>query len=301
MNDPDHQENETDLETSERRKVLVTGATGTVGRHVVSQLLRANAEVRALTRDPDSATLPDGVNVVEGDLSEPETLDPHLDGVDVVFLVWPLQTAETAPAVLETVAEHTNRLVYLSSAGVRDDLDQQPNPINQFHADIEESIEQAGLEWTILRSSGFVTNVLRWVPQIRSGNVVREPYGDAARSLIHERDIAAVAARVLTGDGHDETKYVLTGPESLTQTEQVETIGEVIDRPLRWEEVSPETMREQLLADMPPAAADAILTAHAEFVTEPEVVTQTVEDITGTQARPFSEWVRDHAGDFQDP
>ncbi len=284
---------------TEQSKILVTGATGNVGGQVVSQLASTGAPVRALVRNPDSAGLPDGVEVVRGDLSDPDTLDAAPEGVEAVFLVWPFMTAEAAPAVLDAIAKHGRRIVYLSSLGVRDDLEKQADPINQFHADIERLIEQSGLDWTFVRSSGFATNALRWVPQIRADGVVREPYGEAARPLIHEQDIAAVAARVLTSSGHGGAKYLLSGPQRLTQVEQVETIGEAIDRPLRWEEIPPEAMRQQLLANMPPSVVDGILNAHAEFVTEPEPVTSTVEEVTGAPGRTFREWAMDHAGNFR--
>jgi len=280
--------------------ILVIGATGNVGRQVVSQLLGAGADVRALVRNPDAADLPDGVGVVRGDLSEPGTLGPCLDGVGALFLVWPFLTAEAAPAVLDAVRKHARRIVYLSSAGVRDDLEQQSDPINQFHADIERLIEQSGLEWTFLRPSGFATNTLMWAPRIRADGVVRWPYGAAARSLIHEQDIAAVAVRALTGDGHGGAKYLLTGPQTLTQVEQVHTIGEAIGRPLRWEEISPEAARQQLLTAWGDLSfVDGALDAWARFVTEPELVAPTVEDVTGAPARTFREWATDHAGDFR--
>jgi uncharacterized protein YbjT (DUF2867 family) len=299
---------------TQQRRILVTGATGNVGRHVVSHLQRASATVRALTRNPGSAGLPDGVEVVRGDLSAPATLDACLDGVEAVFLVWPFLTAKAAPAFLQTVAKHTRRIVYLSSMSVRDDRERQAEPISAFHADIERLIEQSGLEQTFLRPSGFATNTLMWAPQIRAGGVVRWPYGAARRSLIHERDIAAVAARALTGDGHGAKKYILTGPEALTQIEQVRTIGEAIGRPLRYEEISPKAARQRLLTawGLPPATArllparsrvrrlaDGALDAWANMVGEPEPVTHTAQEITGVQARTFREWAIDHADEFR--
>lgn len=177
---------------TEQSKILVTGATGNVGRQVVSQLPGTGAAIRALARDPDSAGLPDGVEVV------------------------------------------------------------------------------------------------RW------------PYGAAARSLIHERDTAAVAVRALTGDGHGGAKYLLTGPQSLTQVEQVHTIGEAIGRPLRYEEISREVARQELLTVWgDPSFADGALDAWARFVTQPEPVTATVEAVTGAPARTFRAWAIDHADDFR--
>jgi uncharacterized protein YbjT (DUF2867 family) len=299
MSTTDHEEIENIHGKLVHRVILVTGATGNVGRHVVSQLLHMGAVVRALARDPASASLPSGVDVVRGDLSAPDTLDARLTGVDAVFLLWPGLTADLAPAVLDVVRKHVRRIVFLSSLGIRDDLEQQPDPINALHADIEHVIEQSGLEWTFLRPGGFATNTLWWTPQIRAGGVVRWVYGACARASIHERDIASVAVRVLTSDGHGGAKYLLTGPQALTQVEQVHIIGGVIGRPLRFEEISPEAMRSQLLTWLPPAVVDGALTYWARLVREPELVSPTVEEITGAPARSFREWVIDHAGDFR--
>lgn len=285
---------------TEQRKILVTGATGNVGRQVVSQLRSTGANVRALVRNPDSADLPDSVEVVRGDLSKPDSLDAGLEGIDSVFLVWPFLTAEAAPAVLEAVERHVRRAVYLSSMGVRDGVEEQADPINQFHADVERLIEESGPEWTFLRSSGLATNTLGWAEQIRTDGVVREPYGGAARSLIHERDIAAVAVRVLTEDGHGGEKYVLTGPEVLTQVEQVYAIGEAIGRLLRFEEMPPEVARwDWIAAGLPPFVVDGIFDAYARMTAEPERVTRTVEEVTGMPARTFGQWATDHADDFR--
>lgn len=223
-----------------------------------------------------------------------------LEGIDAVFLVWPFLTADSAPAVLNAVKRHARRIVYLSSSGVRDGLEQQADPINQFHAGIERLIEESGLAWTFVRSGGFATNSLRWAEQIRAEGIVREPYGAAARTLIHERDIAAVAARALTEDGHEGKKHHVTGPEVLTQIEQVRAIGEVIGRPLRFEEKAPEAARQQMLAEgWPPSVVDGMLDAYAGMVTEPEPVTSTVKGITGAPAHTFRQWASDHAEDFR--
>jgi uncharacterized protein YbjT (DUF2867 family) len=275
--------------------ILVTGATGTVGRQTVSQLLGTGAAVRALTRHPATARLPGDVEVVGGDLSDPDTLAPALENVEAVFLVWPFTTTEGTPAVLDAVERQTHRLVYLSSAG-----GQQPEPVGMFHADMERLIEASRLEWTFLRPSGFATNTLMWAAQIRDDGVVRWPYGAAARSLTHESDIAAVAVRALTGEGHSGAKHVLTGPELVTQAEQVHTIGETIGRPVRWEEVPPDAVRNGLAAAFGNEAfVDHALETWASFVQEPELVTSTVERITGTPARTFHEWASDHADDFR--
>ena len=139
-----------------------------------------------------------------------------------------------------------------------------------------------------------------WAPQICAGDVVRWPYGAAARSLIDERDIAAVAVRALIEDEHTGKTYVLSGPETLTQVEQLHAIGEAIGRPLRWEEISREDARPGLIAVFGEEAfADSALDAWARFVTAPERTTQTVQEITGDPARSLREWANHHADDFQ--
>jgi uncharacterized protein YbjT (DUF2867 family) len=180
---------------------------------------------------------------------------------------------------------------------VRDDREPRANGV---WGEVEHAIEQSGLAWTFLRAGGFATNTLGWADQIRDEGVVRWPYGRAARSLIHERDIAAVAVRALTEDGHVGAKYVLTGPEAVTQAEQVRIIGEVIGRAVGWEELSPETARQQLLAAWgDPGFVDGALGYWATLVSEPERVTRTVEEVTGVRARTFQEWAIDHADDFR--
>jgi uncharacterized protein YbjT (DUF2867 family) len=119
--------------------------------------------------------------------------------------------------VVDLIGEHAQRVVYLSSAAVLDDLQQQLDPNGRVHSEVERLIARSGLEWTILRSHVFAAKTLRWAGQIRAEGLVREPYGAAAMAPVHERDIAAVAVRALTEDGHDGATYELTGPELVTQ------------------------------------------------------------------------------------
>ncbi|GAA2778134.1 SDR family oxidoreductase [Nonomuraea dietziae] len=283
------------MKTSE--KILVTGATGNIGRHLVSLLAEAGVAVRALTRDPGRAGLPGGVEVARGDLTEPETLEAALEGVDAVFLLWPFFSAAGAEPVVEAIARHAHRVVYVSAFSVQDGRDTAQNGV---WGEIEELVRRSGVEWTFLRAGGFATNTLGWADDIRTGGVVRAPYAGAARSLIHEADIAAVAFKALTEDGHSGRSHVLTGPEVITQADQVRVIGEVIGRPLRFEEQPREEAREQMIASWgDPAVVDDALDYWAGIVTEPEPVTTTVEEVTGRPARTFREWARDHAVGFR--
>ena len=278
--------------------ILVTGATGNVGREVTGQLVSAGFRVRAFVRAARRGRVPEGAEVARGDLSAPETLEGALTGVEAVFLIWPFLTCDGAPAVLAAIARTVRRLVYLSSSGVNDDAGRQTDPINQLHAGMESLIEASGLEWTILRANTIASNALGWAGQIRRGDVVSGP-DIAPTAVIHERDVAAVAVRVLTGDGYLGAKLVLTGPQVLSRAGQVQLIGEAIGRPLRFEKVPVSVAREQMLADgRPPALVEALL-ASAETRPASDVITTTVEQITGTAARTFREWAADHADDFR--
>ena len=280
------------------KRILVMGATGNIGRQVVSQLLATDTRIRALTRNPDAANLPPGVEVVRGDLTVPEALGGCLDGVDVVFLVW-TAPASAAPAAVAQIAKHARHIVFLSSPHqTPHPFFQQPNPLATLHAEIERLIKASGPRWTFLRPGMFAANSLSWwAPQIRVGDVVRWPYATAPTAPIHERDIAAVAVRALLDAGHDGAEYVLTGPQSLSQLEQVITIGEVIGRSLRFEEMSPEETRREFRA--PATVVNMLLNAWAAAIGQPAFVTSTVAEITGRPARTFRDWVTDHAEEFR--
>ncbi|NUO58498.1 MAG: NAD(P)H-binding protein [Hamadaea sp.] len=276
---------------------LIIGATGNVGRHLTASLARTELPVRALTRRPDAAGFPAGVQAVGGDLTDPESLRVALDGVDSVFLLWPFRSAEGAAPVIETIAKYARKVVYLSAFSVRDDVSPAENGV---WGEIEDLIRRSGVDWTFLRAGGFATNTLGWAGQIRTGDVVRAPYAGAQRSLIHEADLAAVAVVALTEAGHTGQSYILTGPATVSQADQVRIIGETIGRPLRFEEQPPEEARAQMLAMWGNAEfVDRALAHWASIVTEPEPVVDTVEQLTGRPARTFADWAADHAADFR--
>jgi uncharacterized protein YbjT (DUF2867 family) len=282
------------------KHVLVTGATGQIGSELVSQLRGAGCLVRAMSRHPRSTSLPADVEFVLGDLTAPDTLDACLDGVDSVFLVWLAPLATAAPAI-ERIAAHAQQIVLLTSPHrTPHPFFQQPNGLRAIHAGVEQLVEASGLRWTILRPGPFAINCRNWwAPQLRNGDTVRWFYGDAATAPVHERDIAAVAVRVLSDEGHDGREYVLTGTASLTQREQVRIIGRAVGRQLRFEELSRESARELMLSmNFPSFAAEMLLTAYAAAVGLPALVTSTVSHVTGAPARSFHDWAVDHAGDF---
>ncbi|MPY42216.1 NAD-dependent epimerase/dehydratase family protein [Streptomyces phyllanthi] len=281
--------------------MLVTGATGRIGRGVIDQLVSAGVPVRALTRRAEAAaTLPADLEVVTGDLTVPTSLDGALRGTSAVFLLWTAPPT-TAAAVVERLAAHARRVVFLSSPHrTPHPFFQQPNPMAVLHAEIERLIASTGLESTIIRPGMLASNSLAWwAPAIRAGDVVRWPYGAAETAPVDDRDVAAVAARTLYQRGHAGGDYVLTGPESLSQAAQVDIIGNVLGRPTRFKELSPEEFRRETEGKAPRQVVDMLLTAWGATIGTPAFVTSTVSDILGAPPRSFPQWVTDHADAFE--
>ncbi|MQY10769.1 NAD(P)H azoreductase [Streptomyces sp. RB5] len=278
--------------------MLVTGATGRVGRLVVDQLLDAGVPVRALARRSDT-DLPAKAEVFTGDLTAPDSLDRALNGVGAVFLLW-TAPPRTAEAVVDRLAAHARRIVFLSSPHrTPHPFFQQPNPMAALHAGIERLIAATGLESTIIRPGMFASNSLAWwAPAIRAGEAVRWPYGAAESAPVDDRDIAAVAARTLHEDGHAGGHYVLTGSESLTQAAQVEAIGNALGRRIAFEELTPDEFRRLWQDRAPASAIDMLLAAWSAAVGQPAYITTAVADILGRAPRTFHRWAVDHAGAF---
>ena len=282
-------------------QILVIGGTGNVGRQVVDQLAATGARFRAMTRNPDAAGLPPGVEVVRGDLTVPETLDRCLQDIDTVFLVWVAPPAAVAGA-LERIAKHARRIVFLTAPlKTPHPFFQQPNPSRDITERIERLIETSGMEWTFLRAGIFAGNARHfWGPAIRAGDVVRWPYLNAPTAPTDERDLAAIAVRVLCEEGHAGAEYVITGPQSLTQAEQIHTIGRAIGRSLRVEEISPDEARSELLPVLGSSTVvNMLLNAWAAAMGQPAFVTSTFAELTGAPPRTFLEWAADHATDFR--
>ncbi|MET7467766.1 NAD(P)H-binding protein [Micromonospora sp. NPDC005222] len=282
-----------------RPPILVIGATGRVGRGVINLLTDAGVPVSALVRRAESAaTLPPDVEIVTGDLTAPESLGTALHAVSTVFLVW-TAPPQTAAAVVDRLATHARRVVYLSAPHrTPHPFFQQPNPMARLHAEIERLIAATGLDSTIVRPGMFASNALHWwAAAIRGGGVVRWPYGAAETAPVDDRDVAAVVARTLSENGHAGGDYVLTGPESLTQAEQVRIIGDSLDRRITFEELSPdEFRRETPVASRP--AVDMLLAAWNAATGRPAHVTSTVSDLLGRPARTFRQWATDHTTAF---
>lgn len=259
-------------------KILVTGATGSVGRLVVDELLALGADdVRALTVDPVRAALPPGVEVVEGFLGRPATLPAALAGVDRMYLA---PHPPTNDQVCRMAAD----------AGVRHIVDMAGAKGDHWQV-IEDGVEASGVPWTHLEPGEFMHNAHIWAGQIAAGDVVRDTCGEAANAPIAVEDIAAVAARILVDGGHTGASYELTGPESLTRRERVRLIGVALGRELTYVDLPREAAIEEL-AKVMGEYAEWYVDGLELLLTHPQQAVPTVATITGRPATTFAEWAR---------
>ncbi|EOD67084.1 NAD(P)H-binding protein [Amycolatopsis vancoresmycina] len=259
--------------------VLVTGATGHTGRHVVAGLKAVGVHTRALVRgetgDPDA---------VRGDIRD---LAEAAEGVDAVYLLWPFFTADGIEEALEPLAG--KKIVYLSAMSAEAEAEAGDGGV---WGDVEAAVRKVTGDWTFLRVTGLATNALAWAPQAKTG-VVRAAYGQAKRSVVHERDVADMAVKALTED-HKGQIYLVTGPEALAHAEQARLIGDALGTPVAWEEQPPEEAIEQLATYLGAEFAKAAVDHWASLVDDPEPVSLDVARVTGHPARPFDEWAREH-------
>lgn len=270
--------------------VLVTGATGNVGRPLVEQLLAAGHRVRALTRDPARAGLPEGTQVVAGNLADSATLEAAFDGVTAAHLITfagddhaPLTNGEEILAAARRGGVH--RVTVLKG-----DLTRSP---------LEEVIAASDLEWTFVGPVEFMSNTLEWAGSIAEEGVVRDAFPDARSAMVHDADIAAVAAAALTRDGHAGQEYVVTGPEVFTTRDKVRVLAEELGREIRFAELS----RDEIVAEWKSQGysdddVEFFLTMRLNTPEVGRTVTPTVERVTGRPPRTFRQWIRENAAAF---
>jgi uncharacterized protein YbjT (DUF2867 family) len=266
--------------------ILVTGATGNVGRPLVHELALAGVEVRAVTRQSEPR-FPDGITVVR-------TAEEGLAGAAAVFLNSRALGDQLEPLVHHARDHGVTRLVALSAINADDDFTRQPSRLRgDRNKEVEQLAVDSGLEWVSLRPTVFVTNFFgMWAQQIRAGDVVNGPYAAASTAPIVDRDISAVAAKALLTDDLVGRKVPLTGPRAFTNTELVDVIASVLARPLRYQEVPADVVRQRFTAiGFSPEFADAYLSFLEATVDKPALVTHEVEKILGRPPATFADAV----------
>ncbi|MFI9100125.1 SDR family oxidoreductase [Streptomyces fildesensis] len=275
--------------------IMVTGATGNFGRPLVTELAAQGRKVRALTRTPERAELPAGV--------EPcDSAAPDFAGVSALVLNIAGAPGSTAALLGAAKAAGVRRVVTLSSLLVATDGEAAAEGSTAaIHRDLEEAVEEDFEQWTHLRPGGFASNALQWKAQLQAGDVVHGPYAGACTAPIHEADLAAVAVRALLGDELLGLAPSLTGPQELTLAEQVEILGAVLDRPLRYQEIGPEAAKAAMLAHnswVQEEMIDSLLSFLADTVGRPALVTGEVERILGRPALTYAQWAEANAAAF---
>ncbi|MFJ6776780.1 SDR family oxidoreductase [Kitasatospora sp. NPDC091257] len=276
--------------------ILVTGATGNIGRSLLEELRACGAgPLRGLTRDGARARFPEGVEVREGDLADPASLAPALDGVRSLFLVSRIGSdAGILDAARRAGVEH---VVLVSSVTVETHPHLGPAREN---ADVERLVMDSGMAWTVLRPTQFASNALWWASAIRERGTVRVPYADTGLPTIHPADVAAVARVALTGPGHRGRVYALTGPERVTARQQVAAIAAALGRAVPLAVIGREEARRELAEALGAEAADAVLDVTGGDVNDGLVeVRDTVERVTGSPARPFHHWAAENVAAFR--
>jgi uncharacterized protein YbjT (DUF2867 family) len=276
--------------------ILVTGATGNVGRPLVNRLAAAGVDVRAVTRNPDGAGLPRDVSIYRSALEA-------MPGCDAVFL----NSRALGEGLRDTVdaarLAGVRRLVALSAINADDDFSRQPSRVRgDRNKEVDDLAAGSGLEWVSLRPSVFASNFAgMWAAQIRGGDVVSGPYAAASTAPIADDDISAVAGRALLTDDLLGQRIPMTGPQALTNAELIETIGTVLGRTLEYREVPPDLVRQRFVdIGFPEAFADAYMGLLFETVGRPALVTHDVEKILERPATPFAQWVSGHRHLFTD-
>ena len=280
--------------------ILVTGATGTIGSEVVRQLVARGEKVRALTRDPEKARIPSGVEPVRGGPADRTSVDAALTGTEVAFLVGVFgpDDAEHDRGLVEAArAAGVRRIVKLSGIGTGDPA---VGPVGSWHVGGEQAVRDSGLEWTILRPSAFASNTLGWAASVRAGTPLPNTSGAGGQGVVDPRDVAEVAVAALLDAGHAGRTYTLTGPEVLSVPDQAAVLAEVLGRPVEVRDLSSAEAREYLLGL---GYSDTFVDASEisrEFVRNGgnEVLTEEVREVLGRPPRTYRQWAQDHRAAF---
>jgi len=275
--------------------ILITGASGNVGKEVLKQIRETGVQVRAAFLSvTKGASAPSGVEIVIVDFNQQDTLRAAMKDVDRVFLVGPptAQLRALESKAIDVIRESgVHQVVKLSAMGGREPI------FPRQHAESEDYIQSTGVPFTFLRPNGFMQNMVNYnAPTINTQNVFYGTEGDGRVSQIDIRDVAAVAVKALTEDGHVGKAYTLTGPEALTNTEIAQILSDDLGREIRYIDLPPSQLKQALLAaGVPEWNVDALLDLQRLYRDgKAATVTQDVEQILGRKAISFAQFSRDY-------
>ncbi|WP_039829091.1 NAD(P)H-binding protein [Nocardia testacea] len=282
--------------------ILITGATGTIGSELVRLLSAGGERVRALTRNPGTASVPAGVEVVHGDYTDVPGVARAMTGAESVFVLGLLgpEYIETDRALIRAARDAgARRIVKLSAIGTGDPA---LGRVGTWHLPGEEAVRDSGVDWTVLRPSSFASNTLAWAPAIRAGLPVSNLTGSGAQGVVDPRDVAAVAAEALLSSAHAGRVYTLTGPELLTAHDQAAALAAALGHSVEVADIAESAAREHMLAaGATTEFADGALAGQA-FVRAGgnAVVTGDTPEVLGRPSRTYTDWVADHISAFTD-
>ncbi|MBP2334161.1 uncharacterized protein YbjT (DUF2867 family) [Saccharothrix coeruleofusca] len=278
--------------------IVVTGATGNIGKPLTRALAEAGQKVTAVSRH--AAEVPDGVRHVTADLAEPAVLEPLLADAEALFLLLSgdMHAPEAKPTDIigQAVANGVRRVVLLSTLGV------VTRPFGRTRVamrQLEDTLRESGLEWAVLRPGGFASNALWWAESVRTRRVVAAPFGDIAVPLIDPADIAEVAAACLLEDRHNGGVYELTGPELISPRGQAEAITDALGSPVRFHELTREEAKAGMVRTMPGELADDTLDILSSPSPAELRVSPDVERVLGRAPRTFADWAARNVDAFR--
>ncbi|MGW3293994.1 SDR family oxidoreductase [Streptomyces xiamenensis] len=278
--------------------IVVTGATGNIGRPLTRALADAGERVTAVSRH--TAAVPDGVRHVVADLAEPAGLKPALEDATSLFLLLSgdLHAAGADPAGIigEAAAAGVRRVVLLSTLGV---VTRPFGTTRVAMRALEDTLRESGLEWAVLRPGGFASNALWWAESVRAQRVVAAPFGDIGVPVIDPADIAAVAAACLLDDRHTGNAYELTGPEVITPRGQAEAIAAALGSPIRFHELTRDEAKAAMTRSMPAELADDTLDILGSPSPAEVRVSPDVQQVLGRAPRPFADWAARNVAAFR--
>jgi uncharacterized protein YbjT (DUF2867 family) len=280
--------------------IVVTGATGNVGRPLVQALTAAGEQVTAVSRRVSDAAVPEGVRYRQADLADPESLRPILDGADALFFHDGGASAHLlSPQDIVDVAKASGvgRIILLSSIGV------VTRPESASHGGmmqaIEDAVRQSDMDWTILRPSGFNSNAYAWIETVRAQRTVAAPFGDVGVPNIDPADIAEVAAAALRDNAHAGQVYELTGPALTTPRQRAEAIGDALGEPIQFIEQTRDEARTQMLRFMPEAVIETTLDVFGAPTPAELRISPDVEQVLGRAPRTFADWAARNIAAFR--
>lgn len=279
-------------------KYFITGATGSIGRQVINQLVEKKADVTALCRNPEKANLPNEVQMVKGSLTDGNLDKKVFDGVETIFL-FPAQ-GDLKPFLKTAKYGGVKHVIALSSLAVSAYFQRDLGSASYtHHLAIENAVREVGLTLTALRSGTFANNLQAWAPVIKMTKSVFLPYPDSAQALIHETDLAESIIALFSQPSKWGKIYEFSGPKAITQREQVNAIGKALGVTLNCQQITPEQFTSSVSQFMPADIIKMILTYWEETTTNPDEIRTGYTELTGKQGRSFETWVNDHIDQFR--